>query len=111
MRYRIEVSQTRKGFGRVNFPGRVIAIEATQHVGPVWQVAVIDLAGDGTGNGASEREGSVTVRADSPSDAVWRIAQAAVRAVAELTNSTLDGEIKAAPDSDTTPTKLSEGPP
>ncbi len=92
MRYRIEVSQARKGFARVNFPGRVIALEATQHVGTVWLVGVLDLIGEGEG------EGSVTVRAANAGDAVWRVAQATVRAFAELTNSPIEGEIKAEPD-------------
>ncbi len=85
MRYRIEISQTRKGFARVNFPGRVIALEATQHVGPVWLVGVTDLIGN--------QEGSVTVRADNPGDAVWRVARATVRAMSELTDSPIEGEI------------------
>ena len=85
MHYRIEISRTRDGFARLNFPGRVIALEATQHVGPVWLVGVTDLTG--------EREGSVTVRADHAGDAVWRVARATVRAVAQLTDSSIDGEI------------------
>jgi hypothetical protein len=90
MHYRIEMSQTRKGFARVNFPGRIIALEANQHVGPVWLVGVTDLSGN--------QEGSVTVRADSAGDAVWRIARATVRAVAELTGNPIEGEIKPSPD-------------
>lgn len=92
MQYRIEMSQTRKGFARVNFPGRIIAFEATQHVGPVWLVGVTDLSGS--------QEGSVTVRADNPGDAVWRVARAAVRAVSELTDDAIDGEIKPSTDDD-----------
>ncbi len=90
MRYRIELSKAPKGFGRVNLPGRVISLEATQHVGPVWLVGVRDLTG--------EDEGSVTVRADNAGDAVWRVARATVRAVAELTDSPMEGEIKPEPD-------------
>lgn len=90
MQYRIEVSQARRGYARVNFAGRIIALEATQHVGPVWLVGVQDLTTDA--------EGSVTVRAENASDAVWRVAQAAVRAVSELTDSPLEGEIKASSD-------------
>lgn len=90
MRYRIEVSHVRKGFARVNFPGRIIALEATQHVGPVWLVDVTDLNGN--------QEGSLTVRADNAGDAVWRVAQATVRAVSELTDSPIEGEIKSSPD-------------
>jgi hypothetical protein len=90
MHYRIEMSQTRKGYARVNFPGRIIALEATQHVGPVWLVGVTDLSG--------QQEGSVTVRADNAGDAVWRVAQAAVRAVSQLTDTPIEGEIKPSPE-------------
>jgi hypothetical protein len=90
MHYRIEISQTRNGFARLNFPGRVIALDATQHVGPIWLVGVLDPAGDG--------EGSVTVRADNAGDAVWRVAQATVRAFALLTGSPIEDAIKPNPD-------------
>jgi hypothetical protein len=90
MHYRIEISQTRKGFARVNFPGRVVELAAGEHVGPVWLVGILDATGDG--------EGSVTVRADSPGDAVWRVAQATVRAFALLTESPLEDAIKSSPD-------------
>jgi len=86
MQYRIEVSQSRQGHARINMPGRVIELEATQHVGPVWLVGVLDVTGD--------VEGSLTVRADGASDAVWRVARATVRAVSELTDSPIDGEIR-----------------
>jgi len=86
MQYRIEMSPARNGFARINFPGRIIALEATQHVGAVWLVGVTDLTGN--------QEGSVTVRADNAGDAVWRVARATVRAVAQLTNDTIEGEIK-----------------
>ncbi len=92
MRYRIEVSQARKGTARVNFPGRVIALEATQHVGPVWLVGLLDVINDA--------EGSLTVRADSADDAVWRVAQATVRAMSQLTGSPIEGEIKPSPEDD-----------
>ena len=85
MRYRIEMSPTRRGSARVNLPGRIIALEASQHVGPVWLVGVTDVA--------SEQEGSVTVRADNASDAVWRVAQATVRAVSALTDSPIEDDV------------------
>jgi hypothetical protein len=79
MRYRIEMSQSRNGYARVNFPGRILALEANRHIGPVWLVGIVDLAGDA--------QGSVAVRAGSAGEAVWRVARAAVRAVAEITDS------------------------
>jgi hypothetical protein len=90
MHYRIEMSPMGRGFARVNFPGRVIAIEASQHVGPVWLVGVTDLT--------RSSEGSVTVRAENAGDAVWRVARATVRAVSQLTGSPIAGEIN--PDTD-----------
>ena len=98
MHYRIEISRTRDGFARLNFPGRVIALEATQHVGPVWLVGVVDTIGDGGGDGGGDGDGSVTVRADSAGDAVWRVAQATVRAFALLTKSPIEVAIKSSPD-------------
>ena len=94
MHYRIEISRTRDGFARLNFPGRVIALEATQHVGPVWLVGVVDTSGNGGGGG----DGSVTVRADNAGDAVWRVARATVRAFALLTKSPIEDAIKPSPD-------------
>jgi hypothetical protein len=88
MRYRIEMSQSRTGHARVNFPGRILALEANRHVGPVWLVGIFDLAGDAE---RSVAEGAVTVRADSAGEAVWRVARAAVRAVAEITDSPVEG--------------------
>jgi len=85
MQYRIDISPGRQGYARVDFAGRALAIEVGSHVGPVWLVGVSDLTKPG--------EGSVTVRAPSANDAVWKVAQAAVRAVAELTGSRLDGDI------------------
>jgi hypothetical protein len=85
MRYRIELSSSRNGFARINVPGRIIEIEAADHVGPVWQVRVTDQSAAGSG--------AVTVRADNAHDAVWRVARAAVRAVSELTGSAIEGEL------------------
>jgi hypothetical protein len=90
MRYRIEVSQTRKGVARVDFPGLVVALEATRQVGPIWLVGVRDADRGG--------RGSVSVYADSAGDAVWRVARATVRAVAELTGNPIEGEISPEPD-------------
>ena len=92
MQYRIEMPQSRKGYARVNFPGRVFALEANQHVGAVWLVGVQDLTGN--------QEGSVTVRAENAGDAVWQVARAAVRAVAEITQSPIEGDIEPSADDD-----------
>jgi hypothetical protein len=81
MRYRIDMSQSRKGFARIDFPGRILALEANRRAGPVWLVGIADLAGEAPG----EAGGSVVVRAGSAGEAVWRVARAAVRAVAEIT--------------------------
>ena len=83
MHYRIEVSPIRKGFGQVHFPGRVIALEATDQHGPVWQVALMDEA--------KTWRGVVGIEAESAADAVWRVAQAIVRAVSSLTQQSIDG--------------------
>jgi hypothetical protein len=91
MRYRIEMSQSRKGYARVNVPGRIFALEAKRDIGPVWLVGIFDLAGDAEGSVA---EGAVTVRAGSAGEAVWRVARAAVRAVAEITDSPVEGTIE-----------------
>jgi hypothetical protein len=95
MRYRIEMSQSRKGYARVNLPGRIFALEANRHVGPVWLVGIFDLAGDAAGSVAERpvAKGAVTVRAGSAGEAVWRVARAAVRAVAEITGSPVEGAI------------------
>jgi hypothetical protein len=99
MRYRIDMSRSRMGYARIDFPGRVLALEVNRHVGPVWLVGISALAGEAEGSVAggsiaggsvaegSVAEGSVTVRAGSAGEAVWRVARAAVRAVAEITGS------------------------
>ena len=90
MRYRIELSRTRKGFARVNLPGRVIALEASRQAGPVWHVTLTDLSREGSG--------SVSVHASDANDAVWRVARATVRAVSELSASPLEGELETEPE-------------
>src|SRR3954447_14916408 len=87
MRYRIDMSRSRKGFARIDFPGRILALEANRHVGPVWLVGISDLAGE-----APRRTGgSVAVCAGSAGEAVWRVARAAVRAMAEITGNPPQG--------------------
>lgn len=89
MHYRIELSRTRKGFARVQLPGREIALDAKPQEAGAWTVALTDLAGAASG--------TVAVRAGDANDAVWRVARAAVRAVSELTGSPLEDDLKADP--------------
>lgn len=85
MHYRIELSRTRKGFARIQLPGREIALDARQQDGDGWEVALTDLGG--------ARSGRVAVRAADANEAVWRVARAAVRAVSELTGNPIDGDL------------------
>src|SRR5690242_9654309 len=78
MRYRIDMSQSRKGYARIDFPGRILALAVNRNVGPVWLVGISDIAGeaekpvaDGSVTGGSVTGGSVVVRADSAGEAVW----------------------------------------
>ena len=85
MRYRIELSRTRKGFARIQLPGRELELEAKQKSGSDWEVVVNDLSGS--------RSGNVELRAADDNDAVWRVARAAVRAVSELTGSPIEEDL------------------
>jgi hypothetical protein len=85
MRYRIELSRNRKGFARVQLPGRELGLEARQTGGAEWEVVVTDPSGT--------QSGTVALCAADDNDAVWRVARAAVRAVSELTGSPIEGEL------------------
>jgi hypothetical protein len=89
MRYRIELSRTRKGFARIQLPGRELALEAKQKSGSDWEVAVSEVSGP--------RSGSIELRAADDTDAVWRVARAAVRAVSELTGSPIEEDLSSDP--------------
>jgi|SRR4051794_18644192 hypothetical protein len=89
MRYRIELSRTRKGFARIQLPGRELELEAKQKSGSDWDVAVSDPAGPSAG--------SIELRAADENDAVWRVARAAVRAVSELTGSPIEEDLNSDP--------------
>lgn len=89
MRYRIELSRTRKGFARIQLPGRELALEARQKSGSDWEVLLTDPSGS--------RSGSVELRAADDNDAVWRVARAAVRAVSELTGSPVEEDLNGDP--------------
>jgi hypothetical protein len=94
MHYRIELSRTRRGFARVQLPGRELTVEAKGRAGPDWEVLLTDLAGALPGTVDS---GTVEVRADDDNDAVWLVARAAIRAVSELTGNPIEDEISADP--------------
>jgi hypothetical protein len=77
MRYRIELSTTRRGAARLYLPGRTFELETRRLAESEWEVWVSDPA--------AAKSGTVIVRAASASDAIWHVARAAVRAIAELT--------------------------
>ena len=89
MRYRIELSRNRNGLARVQLPGREFALEARQKGSTEWEVVLTDPSGG--------QAGGVSLRAADDNDAVWRVARAVVRAVAELTGSPIEGELNGDP--------------
>ena len=89
MRYRIELSRTRKGSARIQLPGRELSLEARQKAGTDWEVVLTDLS--------ASRSGNVELRAADETDAVWRVARAAVRAVSELTGSPIEEDLSSDP--------------
>ncbi|HZU88074.1 MAG TPA: hypothetical protein VE993_02340 [Stellaceae bacterium] len=82
MQYRIELSTTRRGAARIYLPGRTFELETRRLSEAEWEVWVSDPA--------AARSGTVAVRAASANDAVWHVARAAVRAIAELTGRPLE---------------------
>lgn len=82
MQYRIEISTARRGAARIHLPGRTIELETRRLAEAEWEVSVADPS--------ATQSGAVAVRAVSANDAVWRVARAAVRAVAELTGQPFD---------------------
>lgn len=82
MQYRIELSTTRRGAARVHLPGRTIELETRRLAEAEWEVSVADPS--------AARAGAIAVQAASANDAVWRVARAAVRAVAELSGQPFD---------------------
>ena len=93
MQYRIEISTSREGVARIHLPGRSLELEARAEDGG-WQVAVVDPQ-QSTGQTV---DNTVALAAASATDAVWRVARAAVRAVSELTNSPLEHELRHDPE-------------
>ena len=89
MQYRIEISTSREGVARIDLPGRSLELEARADDGG-WQVAVVDPQRPP----AQNVDNPVALAAASATDAVWRVARAAVRAVSELTNSPLEQELR-----------------
>ena len=88
MRYRIEISSTKKGAARVHLPGRRLELEAQRELNAAWQVAVGDSLM--ANSAAVSKTAIVNVRAANANDAVWRVARAAVRALSELTGSPVE---------------------
>jgi hypothetical protein len=77
MQYRIELSAARRGAARIHLPGRTFELETRRLAAAEWEVSVSDPA--------AAKSGTLAVRAASANDAVWHVARAAVRAIAELT--------------------------
>ena len=75
MQFRIEMSATPEPAARVQLPGRSLELSAQRLGNREWQVR---LAG---GEGEA---GVVGLQAADASEAIWRVARALVRAVAEL---------------------------
>ena len=90
MQYRIEIANGQEGVARVHLPGRSLELEARADGGEVWRVAVTDTH--------KPEAGTVALRAPSANDAVWRVARAAVRAIAELTGNPIEGGLRHDPD-------------
>jgi hypothetical protein len=93
MQYRIEISTSREGVARIHLPGRSLELEARGDAASGWEVAVVDPQQQ-----RSDKADTVALVAPSANDAVWRVARAAVRAVSELTNSPIEGELRHDPD-------------
>lgn len=85
MQYRIELSKTRRGAARVHLPGRTFELETRRLAAAEWEVSVSDPA--------AAQSGTVAVHADNANDAVWHVARAAVRAIAELTGQNFDNDL------------------
>ena len=94
MQYRIEISTSREGVAKIHLPGRSLELQAQGDPAAGWQVAVVDPSNPPQDEAAD----IVTIAAASANDAVWRVARAAVRAVSELTDNPLDGELRHDPD-------------
>lgn len=82
MQYRIEMSTTRRGAARVHLPGRIFELATRRLAAAEWEVSVSDPA--------AALSGTVAIHADNANDAVWHVARAAVRAIAELTGQPFD---------------------
>ncbi|HJU19062.1 MAG TPA: hypothetical protein VJ770_21615 [Stellaceae bacterium] len=82
MQYRIELSPTRRGAARIHLPGRILELHTRRLAESEWEVSVSDPA--------AAKSGTIAVRAPTAHDAVWRVARAAVRAIAELTGRPLE---------------------
>ena len=82
MPFRIEMSAAPEPAARVYLPGRQLELSAYQLGESEWQVRVADPEAVTTG--------IVGVSAANANEAIWRVARAAVRAVAELRGETVE---------------------
>ena len=76
MQFRIEVSAAANPAARVHLPGRQLELSARRLGASRWQVRVADPQ--------AAAAGVVGLAAADANEAIWRVARAAVRAVAEL---------------------------
>ena len=90
MQYRIEISTSRDGVAKIHLPGRSLELQARGDPAAGWRIAVVDPQNPPQ----DENENTVAIAAASATDAVWRVARAAVRAVSELTDNPLDEQLR-----------------
>ena len=90
MQYRIEISTSREGNAKIHLPGRSLELQAQGDATAGWRVAVVDPQQPAP----NDAPNTVAIAAANANDAVWRVARAAVRAVSELTQSPLEGELR-----------------
>ena len=90
MQYRIEISTSRDGVAKIHLPGRSLELQAHGDPTAGWRIAVVDPQNPPQ----DENENTVAIAAASATDAVWRVARAAVRAVSELTDNPLDEQLR-----------------
>lgn len=81
MQFRIEVSAEPEPVARIHLPGRSLELSARRLGEREWQVRVADPEG---------AAGVVGLAASDAKEAIWRVARAAVRAIAELSGESVE---------------------